>query len=215
MTCTRLSPSRAASARAAGRLAFGLAAALAVAVPARAARAGEERRPRRLGVLFGAGVPQPLGAELFARLGDSFGVGLGYATLPQSFGDAILSVAGVSNAHLSSESADLDLRWFPFHGSFFLGASGGRQTLTASASQSGQQSRIDATTWFATPRLGYLFVFGSGISLGLDGGVQLPVTTDSVVTPPGGAGSSAARTAADLIARTPFPSVHLRLGYLF
>lgn len=169
----------------------------------------------RAGVLLEAGVPQPLGIQLLTRIADTFGVGLGYASLPQSFGDAVLSLAGVSNAHLSSDAVDLDLRWYPFHGSFFLGASAGRQTLTASAGQSGQQAQIDATTWFATPRLGFLFVLGNGISLGLDGGVQLPVATNSVVTPPGGTASSAARAAADLIASTPLPSVHLWLGYFF
>jgi hypothetical protein len=63
--------------------------------------------------------------------------------------------------------------------------------------------------------LSYLFVFGNGVSLGLDGGVQLPVASDSVVTSPRGAAGSAARAAADIIASTPFPSIHLRLGYLF
>jgi hypothetical protein len=205
-----------APARLPGRaLAPAAAAALAIALLPGAARAGEERKLLRLGVLLETGVPQPLGVELFARIDDTFGVGLGYQSLPQSFGDTILSIAGVSNAHLSSDAVDLDLRWFPFHGSFFLGASAGRQTLTASASQSGQQAQIDATTWFATPRLGYLFVFGNGISFGIDGGVQFPISTNSVITPAGGPGSSEARSAADLISSTPFPSVHLRLGYLF
>lgn len=185
-----------------------LAAALLAASPGRA-------DDLRAGVLLQGGAPQPLGVQAFARIADAFGVGVGYAALPRSLGDALLSIANVNNAHLSSTSADLDLRWFPFHGSFFLGASGGRQEVWASGSSSGQTENIDVVTWFATPRLGWLFLFDPGFTLGFDAGVQLPVSSSSTVTPPGGIGGSAARSAADLIANTPLPSVHLRLGWLF
>lgn len=190
------------------RFAFVLGAALLAVAPGRA-------DTLRAGALLQGGAPQPLGVQAFARIADAFGVGVGYAVLPQSLGDELLSIANVNNAHLSSAAVDLDLRWFPFHGSFFVGASGGRQEVWASGSSNGQTEDLDVVTWFAAPRLGWLFLFDPGFALGVDFGVQLPLWSTSTITPPGGIGGSTARSAADLIANTPLPSVHLRLGWLF
>ncbi len=172
------------------------------------------RGPVRVGVLVGlVSVPRPLGVELFGRFGDYLGAGVGYSALPSGLGDVALSLAGVSDVTLESAALEGELRLFPFRGSFFVGSAFGRQTLSATAHQSGVTVAADMTTYFVTPRIGWLAVWDSGLSLGLDLGVQLPLSSDITVTSNNSQAASDARSVAKAIGDTPLPSVNLRLGY--
>ena len=166
------------------------------------------------GVLLNGGLPAPLGVELFAR-NDLFGIGVGYAALPEALGDKLLSLAGVNNATLAADAIEVDLRLFPFLGSFFVGASAGRQSITATTSQQGQTGTVSVTTLMAAPRLGWLWRFGPGIALGFDLGVQIPFAASKAITPPVAASNKDINDAADVVGSTPLPSIHLRVGYLF
>jgi hypothetical protein len=86
----------------------------------------------------------------------------------------------VGNVDASFSAVAADLRVFPFKGAFFIGARGGRQWLDARAAFSAGQfgsftETMAASTWFVNPRAGFLHTFDSGITVGIDAGVQLPV----------------------------------------
>jgi hypothetical protein len=167
----------------------------------------------QIGPLVTAGFPAPIGLELIART-PSYGLGLEYGRVPQGLGDALLSIFHVHDSHLYADALSLDGRWFPFAGSFFVGSSLGRETLTATTVYKGEQRRADLSHLFLTPRAGWLVTLPSGFTLGADFGLQVPFLASATYTPPSVAGSTAARAAADVLAATPLPSIHLRLGYL-
>jgi hypothetical protein len=131
----------------------------------------EEREHLRIGPLVGLGFPRPLAIEGFAKIEKVVGVGLEYSLLPR------MNIAG---ADTSFKALAVDARVFPFRGAFFLGARVGRQWLdaktTITVGQLGSFTEsMSATTWFVNPRLGFLFTWASGITLGVDAGVQFPI----------------------------------------
>lgn len=140
-------------------------------------RASAEKRPReeaehlRIGPMVGVGFPRPFAIEGFAKIEKLVGVGLEYSFLPRM---------NFANVDASFEALAADLRVFPFKGAFFVGARVGRQWLDAKARlQAGQLGAFNesmaASTWFVNPRAGFLFTFRSGITIGIDAGVQVPV----------------------------------------
>lgn len=150
-----------------------------VAAPARADTTTKvektgERKPEhlRIGPLVGVGFPRPFSIEAFAKVERVIGAGVEYSFLPN---------VNVANVQTSFKAVALDLRVFPFRGAFFVGVRGGRQWLDAStmlnAGQYGSfEESLAASTWFVNPRLGFLHTFESGITLGIDAGVQLAVS---------------------------------------
>ncbi len=127
-----------------------------------------------LGPLVGVGFPRPLAIEGFARVSRYVGVGVEYSFLPR---------VDLFGASTSFKAAAADLRIFPFKNSFFIGMRVGRQwldakataTLAAGGSSTELTESMDASTWFVNPRVGFLHRFDSGITLGVDAGVQLPI----------------------------------------
>ncbi len=133
-----------------------------------------EERPRehfRLGPIVGVGFPRPLAVEAFGKVERLVGVGFEYSFLPN------ITVLG---ADVGFKGAAADLRVFPFRGAFFIGARVGRQWLDAKTSISVARygsftETMEAATWFVNPRMGFLHTFDSGITVGVDAGVQLPI----------------------------------------
>jgi hypothetical protein len=174
----------------------------------------QESSPVRVGLLLGVvNTPRPVGAEVMVRLHDLVAVGAGYSALPKGLGDAILSIAGVSDASIEASGFDGEVRLFPFRGSFFVGSALGVQSLTASATRAGTTVSVDMTTLYATPRLGWLGVWSSGLSLGFDAGVQLPLSTDVSAASNNGDAARRAAQAASAVGNTPLPSISLRVGF--
>jgi len=168
----------------------------------------------RAGVFFSlVSLPRPLSVELFVKLYDLVGVGVGYSALPSVVSDIILAVANVKDATAQSAAVDGEVRVFPFRGTFFVGSSLERQTLTASATRSGQTVNVDMTTIYAAPRLGWLAIWDSGFSLSIDAGVQLPLSTDATASGGNADATSAAQSAAKSLGNQPLPSVNLRVGF--
>lgn len=125
----------------------------------------------RIGPLVGVGFPRPFAIEGFARLERLIGVGVEYSFLPRM---------NVMNVEASFAALAADLRLFPFRGAFFVGVRGGRQWLDAKATLSTGQlgsfsEAMSASTWFVNPRLGFLYTFESGVTVGVDAGVQIPI----------------------------------------
>ena len=196
-----------------------------------AARAsGEEvdsRRPVHLGAMIGlVSLPRPVDAEIFVTVVDLLGIGFGYSDFPAFIANPLLELAGAksdsTDARLDQFNAfDLDLRAFPFRGRFFLGSSFGRQSLKGAVTENTafgpQTATVDLTTWYATPRVGWIWTFERGLFLGLDLGVQFKLSADRTVTVPPGATADTRRRVdnlADLGASYPLPSLHLRLGWM-
>jgi hypothetical protein len=196
-----------------------------------AARAsGEEldsARPVRIGAMIGlVSLPRPIDAEVFVRIVDLFGIGLGYSDFPAFIANPLLDLAGAksdsTDARLDQFNAfDLDLRVFPFRGRFFLGSSFGRQSLKGAVTENttlgSQTATVDLTTWYATPRAGWIWTFDHGLFLGFDLGVQFKLSADKTVTVPPGASTNTRNQVdnlADLGSSYPLPSLHLRLGWM-
>jgi hypothetical protein len=177
-----------------------------------------DRRDRvRVGALLGVGFPRPLAVEGFVKINRRVGIGAEYSFLPR---------ANLFGADTSFKAAAADLRIFPFENGFFFGLRGGRQWLdaTATASFAGQSATesMSASTWFVNPRLGFLHTFESGITVGLDAGVQVPIAPEytRVASPaPAGAENDASemlRTAANVLGNKTTPTVDLlRVGFVF
>lgn len=125
----------------------------------------------RLGPIVGVGFPRPLAVEAFGKIERLVGVGFEYSFLPN------VTVLG---ADVSFKGAAADVRVFPFRGALFVGARVGRQWLDAKTSilvprYGSFTETMEAATWFINPRIGFLHTFDSGITMGLDAGVQLPI----------------------------------------
>lgn len=125
----------------------------------------------RVGPLVGVGFPRPFALEAFAKIERIVGVGAEYSFLPN------MNILG---AETSFKAVAGDLRIFPFRGAFFIGARVGRQWLDARTTVNlvrlgSFTESMTAATWFVNPRIGFLFTFDSGMTIGIDAGVQLPV----------------------------------------
>jgi len=189
-------------------------------------RGAGERRGRdrtehfRVGALVGVGFPRPFAIEAFAKLEKVVGVGFEYSFLPRMH---------VGNVDASFSALAADLRVFPFKGAFFIGARGGRQWLDARAAFSAAQlgavtETMAASTWFVNPRAGFLHTFESGITIGIDAGVQLPIgssyeragraTSAGIAAQSGVDGTLVA--VANALGNKTTPTIDLlRLGFLF
>jgi hypothetical protein len=171
-------------------------------------------------------LPRPADVEVLVRVADLFGVGIGYSDFPAFIANPLLDLAGAksdtTDARLDQFNAfDLDLRFFPFRGPFFVGASFGRQSLKGAVTEQTafgpQTGTADLTTWYGTPRVGWLWTFDRGFVLGFDLGVQLKLISDRTVTLPPGASAEIrdrANNLADLGATYPLPSLRLRIGWM-
>ena len=189
----------------------------------RPAREKQEKEPAehfRIGPIVGVGFPRPFAVEGFVKFEKLVGVGFEYSFLPPT---------NVINVDTRFNAFAVDLRVFPFHGAFFIGARAGRQWLDAHATLSAAQlgsftESMEASTWFFNPRAGVLHTFSSGITVGIDAGVQFPINPSYVRTGPATAAGLASQfdidgalvTVANALGNSTTPTVDLlRLGFLF
>lgn len=182
--------------------------------PAKTNADEDEKEAFRIGVIGGVGFPRPFAIEGMVKIDRVVGLGLEYAFLPQT------TVFGV-RAKMSSFSADL--RVFPFRGAFFVGMRTGYQKLSAETTISAAGFSVDesavASTWFVNPRIGFLWTWGSGFTLGIDAGVHVPINPTLESTIPSGFATSVDRsiqTAANTFGNATTPTIDLlRVGFLF
>jgi hypothetical protein len=166
--------------------------------------------PVRFGVLGGVGFPRPLAIEAMVEVANVVAVGFEYGTLPG------VTIDGV---HAGLWSLAADARVFPFHGVFFLGLRAGRQHVGASTTLSveslGSATEILALdSWFVNPRVGFLWTSKEGLSLGVEAGVQFPVSPGVSSTLPLSLYPAAQRTV-EVLGSSVIPTVDLlRVGLL-
>ena len=137
--------------------------------------------PVGFGVLGGVGFPRPLAVEGVVTVDRLVLFGVEYSALPST------TISGVQTSLWALAG---DARIFPFRNGFFVGLRAGKQHLgeLASVSVGGVGSfsaSQSADTIFVNPRMGFLWTWHA-LALGIDAGVQVPVSSSSSSTlPPG------------------------------
>jgi len=183
--------------------------------------------PVHAGAMIGlVSLPRPSDVAVFVRVFDLVSVGLGYSDFPAFIANPLLDLVGANSATTHAtlgqfNAVDLDLRVFPMRGSFFVGASLGRQSLqgvlTETTLGQPQSAMLDLTTWYVTPRAGWLWRWDPGFIVGFDVGIQVKLTSDEVVMLPPSATPDIRKRVenlADLGASYPLPSLRLRIGWM-
>jgi len=201
------------------------------AQPVQRARVDDEHQMFHVGAMFGlVSLPRPAEGEVFVKFMDFFSVGFSYSDFPNFVADPVLRAAGVQTATTQARLDEFtayegNFRIHPFQGAFFFGSSFGHQSLhgavTESTDAGPQTGTADIQTLYATPRLGFLWSWNSGFLLGVDGGVQLKLSSTQTVTLPPNADLFAPNLRSDVNkyvdagASYPLPSFHFRLGWQF
>ena len=177
--------------------------------------AWEDQDHLRAGLLLGVGFPRPLAIQGLVKIERALGLGFEAGMMPPlKIGPLEGSFWGVAG----------DLRIFPFQGAFFLGLRAGYQRMKATATANVPvvgtltESAI-AETWFVNPRVGFLWTLQSGLTIGLDVGVQVPIKKSFVDTLPEGTPAdvrSSMQDVANTFGHAVSPTVDLlRIGFLF
>src|SRR6185312_3742132 len=131
----------------------------------------------------GAGFPRPLSIEGFAKIEKIIGFGVEYSVMPK---------VTLESTETRFWALSGDVRVFPLQSGFFLGMAVGKQHLDASATVAlpapfgSIPESLAGDTWFINPRLGFLTSFGWGGTIGIDAGVQIPLSATFASTLPSG-----------------------------
>lgn len=167
-----------------------------------------------------------------ADLGVSAGVGLPFTsmfavnytagkkfTIDLSYNSFSIAVGGAS---VSLTKPELNLKFHPFEGSFFLGVGIGQFTMSAKGTDAdtGQTATVSVTSLALTPNLGWMWgVANGGFWMGLDVGYQMPqspTTTIESALPTSSQQYRDAVDAANTYGSTSLLTMSfLRLGWLF
>jgi hypothetical protein len=127
----------------------------------------------RVGALAGVGFPRPLTVEGVVGVARALSVGAEYGFMPQS------TIGGID---MSLSSIAGSARVFPFRSPFFLGLRGGHQrfdaSMTASLGTFGSVTEtLSVDTWFINPRIGALWMWDSWLAVGIEAGIQIPLSS--------------------------------------
>lgn len=134
--------------------------------------------PVRAGFLVGiVSIPRPINVELSLKPNELLGFGVGFSMIPRIEVDEFAANMYAFNAVG---------RIFPFKGSFYVGLGAGVQNINVEAYQDIRNQRytgqVEHTSLFVTPQVGWLWMWDSGFTLGLNLGAQIPLTSSPEVT---------------------------------
>ena len=140
--------------------------------------------------MVGVGVPNLLNFGVTTKLTRYLGFGANVGIIPQ------VKVSLYGDATLSYQEYDAYGRLYPFGGSFFLGCGAGYATMKGSFSDTADipaipelmvpaqratiKSEAEVKSLIVTPQLGFLHTYGSGFSLGVDFGAQVPIAPSQI-----------------------------------
>jgi hypothetical protein len=195
--------------------------------------------------LLGTGLPDVLNLGGTIKLTPYFGAGINVGLIPSIH----LSLYG--DATVSYQEYDLYGHIHPFGGSFFFGAAVGYATMSGTFNQTYNatdfmlpatifptsvtvNSQASVRTLVLTPQIGFLHTFGSGFSLGIDAGLQMPLAPSQIkyttqVSPASvqtacsqvpeckqdeSTSEDKVRGTLNTIGRTMLPTFNLRIGWL-
>ena len=184
--------------------------------------------PVLIGGFGSVGFPRPIGVEAFVMIDKVIGFGAEYSLMPT------VTVEGVQTNFYAVAG---DVRVFPFRNSFFVGLSGGHQhlsanetlslaglspqdaaALTQAAAAAGKSlnGQVTGDCWFINPRMGFLATWDWGLALGIDVGVQIPVSTSFASNVPNISVGSDVNNIAHLFTKNALPTIDLlRVGLMF
>jgi hypothetical protein len=182
---------------------------------------------------LGTGLPGLLAFGGALKLTRYFGAGVNVGLIPS------VTLPLYGEAELSYQQYDVYARLFPFGGAFFFGTGLGFAnvdgTFTNRYQVPGQSTSVTVTsegsvrTMVLTPAIGLQHTFISGFTIGVEGGLQVPVasstTTFQTNVPPSvppelvaryvDPNDEAVRESLDRMGRTVLPTVGIRIGWLF
>jgi hypothetical protein len=126
----------------------------------------------QFGAVLGVGFPRPLAVEGMFKVQRLVSLGAEYSLLPS------MTISDVGTAFWAVAAT---MRVFPFRNGFFIGLRAGQQHLSAATTLIAGDQRFPITasvrTVFLNPRAGVLWTFSSGVTLGIDAGLQIPVSS--------------------------------------
>lgn len=138
-----------------------------------------------------------------------------------SFDYGFIPTVNVSDVKATARTWNAAAKVYPFRGSFFLGAAVGRRVLTAKKRDFDGQTfqsidaRLDVTTTFVAPEIGWRWVWGRGFFMGMELAWQFPLS-NRVTLSPGTMSDSVRGDLEDIrdVARRGLPSLGLlQLGW--
>ena len=188
---------------------------------------------------MGVGLPSILSFGGAIKLTRYLGAGVNVGLIPK------IKVSLYGEAELSYQEYDAYGRLFPFGGRFFVGAGVGYATIKGSFKSSydvrpyqaiapslpdtlAVESIASVRTLVLTPQIGLQHTFGSGFTLGIDGGLQVPLApseirfetrlpvavppevTEKYVKP----NDQKVRDTLETIGRATVPTLNLRAGWM-
>ena len=147
--------------------------------------------PLRFGPVVGVGLPAVVSFGGMVKLTRYLGGGINIGLIPT------IKLSYYGEATVSYQHYEIYGRLFPFGGSFFLGAGAGYATIrgTLKTTQSlaalpipvpeiGDSLTINSEgsvrTMMLSPTIGFFHTFGSGFSIGIEGGAQVPIAPSEV-----------------------------------
>lgn len=199
--------------------------------------------PFRVGIILGVGLPSIVSFGGMIKLTRYFGAGLNIGLIPS------IKLSLYGEAQLSYQEYDIYGRIFPFGGALFAGAGVGYASVSGNFEASYDTSQFQGMAQAAgltvpnplfvasnasvrvlvlTPTIGLLHTFGSGFTLGVDVGAQIPIAPsdtrfqtvvpaqvpqqirDQYVTP----NDQKVQDTLNSMSRTVIPTLNLRVGWL-
>lgn len=202
--------------------------------------------PFRIGIILGTGLPSIVSFGGIIKLTRYFGAGVNVGLIPS------IRLAYYGEAQLSYQEGDIYARIFPFGGAFFAGAGVGYAHVAGSfksdvpippdlklppgspqiplPTSAFIGSEASVRTLVLIPTIGLLHTFGSGFTIGIDAGAQIPIApsetrfeTAIVSSPPVPANvqrqfiepnERQVRDTLDTMSRTIIPTLNFRIGWL-
>ena len=162
----------------------------------------------RIGAFGGVGFPRPLSIEGMVRIEKVIGLGVEYSVLPKQ---------NIFGADATFWAVAADMRVFPLKNGFFIGVALGHQHVGAVTSTTPiGPVGITAETWFLNPRIGYLSTFDYGFTLGIDAGLQIPLSAKFASNLPAQfPGTRDVTDVAHFFGKSVIPTVNLlRIGFM-
>jgi hypothetical protein len=185
----------------------------------------------------GVGLPAILSFGPAIKLTRYLGGGLNIGLIPT------IRLSMYGEAKLAYQEYDIYGRLFPFGGMFFVGAGAGYATITGSFRSSHDisayqvpglpdelvvESKASVRTLVLTPQIGLQHTFGSGLTLGIDGGLQVPLAPSEIefntALPPEvpqeiieqfvEPNNQKVRDTLENVGRAIIPTLNLRIGWL-
>ena len=132
----------------------------------------------KIGPVVGAGIPSLLSVGGTVKVTRFLGAGVNLGLIPT------VQLSYYGDATLSYKHLDFYGRLYPFGGGFFLGAGAGYVTVDGTLKKSFEGATYDGEgsvrTLMLTALIGYFHTFDIGLSLGIDGGAQIPIAPSKI-----------------------------------